>query len=63
MSDAERLHIAYHPAGSFTSQFYTVSAPYRWEDMTPQERKNWAKAALKRKNSTWNYIQINGYDY
>jgi len=61
--DAEKLHIVYYPRGSFTHQFYTVSAPYRWEDMTPKERAKWAKAALKRKNSTWRYVQINGYKY
>lgn len=63
MSDAEKLRIAYYPANSFTSQYYEVTAPYRWEDMTPAEQEKWARAALRRKNSGWDYIQINGYPY
>lgn len=61
--DVEKINIAYVVRGSFVTQFYKITVPTGWDGMTPEQRKAWAQNVIRRKNSTWRYIQINGYLY
>jgi hypothetical protein len=58
---APKLYIVYTGAMGVAS--YEVSAPYGWEHMTPKERTRWARSVLRRKDSTWAYVQIDGHPY
>jgi S-formylglutathione hydrolase FrmB len=67
VGEGRKLYIVYSVgtgAGMYTrGGEYEISEPYRWEDMSRRERVKWAKAALKRKNSGWDYVQIHGLPY
>lgn len=62
VAKGSKLYIVYE-VDTGAGGHYEVSEPYRWEDMTRAERVRWARAALRRKNSAWLYVQIHGLPY